>query len=93
VLSCPEALDEQVCRSPGLVRLATREHIGSCIAILGPSVNGDVGFCNGQDTCNTLWSKLVERLSNNMKPHFARDIYKGLPHISEVVQKALIAAL
>ena len=40
--------------------------VGGCVAVLGPSVDGYVGFGDGQDPRYPLGTELVERFADNV---------------------------
>ena len=82
-----QLFNEDVSGFQGLEGGTTSKNVGGSVPILGPSVDGDMGLGDGQDTGDSLGAELVEGLPYHMSADILSGHEQGITDVFYVIQK------
>ena len=88
-----EQFNQRISGVPRLKGIAAGENIGGGIAVLRPSVDGDMRLGNGQDAGHPLRRKAVKGLAHNVRSHILGRPNQGTADIAQVVKELRVTLL
>jgi len=73
--------------------IATREYVKSTVLEFGPRMDGDMGFCDHDDTTDAVRGKLVEEGLDDCRAGLAYGFYENMLKSDGIVQNGLVASV
>ena len=83
--------NQKVCYNLWVERCAAREYVCCRVAIFRPSMDGNMGLGDGQNTCNSLGVEPVERLTNNMGSYGFGGFQHCFTNVVNIIQECGVA--
>jgi hypothetical protein len=90
-IPAPQRRDDGFRRAIRHVLVAAGEYVRRRVPQFGPSVDGYVGFGDGEDASHALRRELVKSFPNHVRAHLLGDVQQFLPNILQIIQKLGVA--